>query len=284
MKLIKIMFLLLTLTFMGCINIHETINVKKNGSGTIKVRMLVSNYMKQTAQNMGNMIQDNIDNNDEENAEDSEMFSENEMKKRGEEFGEGVTYISSKPIKTKDMEGFEMLYSFKDINKLSSNMFSNFSDDEESDGSTENKTEPVKKTKMFSFKKGHPSQLKIEWDNEENTDNDSHSNNNSHKNQADMNNPMMQGMGNFMTQMFKGFKIKYDIVFDGKIVKTNANFKEGNKITLLSLDFENLMKNPNDISKLNNLKGSDKEEMIKLMKTIKNVKVDTNKEIIVKFK
>ena len=271
MKLVKIMFLLLTLTFMGCINIHETIHVKKNGSGTITVRMLISTYMKQTAENMGNMMQDNTDDNDQENAEKSEMFSLNEMKRRGEEFGEGITFISSKPIKTQEMEGFEIVYSFKDIRKLNGNIFSNNFDDEESDGDVENDAEPVKKTKMFSFKKGHTSQLKIEWDTEdEKTENSSEKTNqhSSHKNQANMNNPMMQGMGNFMSQMFKGFKIKYDIVFDGKIVKTNANFKEGNKITLLSLDFENLMKHPNDFSKLNNLKGSDKEQMIKLMITM----------------
>ncbi len=282
MKLFKVLFLLLTLTFMGCINIHETITVKKNGSGTIKIKMLVSNYMKQTVQNMNQMMQnaENQDSEDNEESETNEMFSLNDMKKRGENFGEGVTFVSSKPIKTQDMEGFELLYSFKDINKLNENIFSNDSadDDENSESTSENDKQKL----IFSFKKGRTPELKILWNDEDDTDNSAE--NSSNQDIPNMNNPMMQGMGNFMAQMFKGFKIKYDMVFDGKIVKTNANFKDGNKITLLSLDFENLIKNSNDISKLNNLKGQNKEEMIKLMKTIKGVKVDTNKEIVVKFK
>jgi hypothetical protein len=76
--------------------------------------------------------------------------------------------------------------------------------------------------------------------------------------------------------MFDGFRILIDVEVDGKIVKTNADYVSGSRITLLEVDMAGVFA---DEAKLKALQskvqpGSSISELRPYLKDIKGVKVN----------
>jgi hypothetical protein len=76
--------------------------------------------------------------------------------------------------------------------------------------------------------------------------------------------------------MFEGFRIAIDIEVDGKIIKTNADYVNGSRITLLELEAAGIFQ---DEAKLKALQskirpGASLSELRPLLKEIKGVKVN----------
>jgi hypothetical protein len=76
--------------------------------------------------------------------------------------------------------------------------------------------------------------------------------------------------------MFQGFKIAIDLEVDGKIVKTNADYVNGSRVTLLELDMAGLFE---DEAKLKALQskigpGASISEIKPYLKDVKGVKIN----------
>jgi hypothetical protein len=89
----------------------------------------------------------------------------------------------------------------------------------------------------------------------------------------DLTNPMIMGM---LKTMFQGFKINIDLEVAGSIVKTNAEYVAGPRITLLEMDMAALLA---DEAKLKALQGkispdASFSDIKPYLKDIKGIKID----------
>jgi len=89
----------------------------------------------------------------------------------------------------------------------------------------------------------------------------------------DLTNPMIMNM---IKTMFNGFKVNIGLEVDGKIVKTNAEYVTGPRITLLELDVASVLA---DEAKLKALQGKlgpgmSLSDVKPYLKDIKGIKVD----------
>ena len=98
----------------------------------------------------------------------------------------------------------------------------------------------------------------------------------------DLTNPMMMGM---IKSMFAGFKINIDLEVAGAIVKTNAEYVTGSRLTLLEMDMDSLLADEAKLKALQGKLGPDASlSAIKpYLKDIKGIKVD-GPTISVEFK
>ena len=264
-------FLLLFLS--GCFQIERVINVNKDGSGTIEETVLMSqefiNQMKQMATSFGG-------GEIEENEDESEYHDVDDLKKDALKMGEGVKYVSSKPMERDGLLGHYVIYSFNDITKIkvdenpADNMMG-------SPGMGEDKEDMY-----FKFKKGKTSELTIifpqvddEFEDEEIVYETEEPEDNTSVNDQDI---------KMMKAMYKGMKISVKVIVDGKIVDTNATHKDGNVVTLSEMDFDVIMNNEEAFKALSDSKESTDEEMKKSMQEFKGFKADVNEEVIIKFK
>jgi hypothetical protein len=79
-----------------------------------------------------------------------------------------------------------------------------------------------------------------------------------------------------MKSIFQGFKVAIDLEVLGKIVKTNADYVDGSRITLMEIDMASLLE---DEAKLRALQpkvagGASIAEIKPLLKDVKGVKIN----------
>ncbi len=88
-----------------------------------------------------------------------------------------------------------------------------------------------------------------------------------------MDNPQMTEM---MKTMFKGFKVNIDLQVDGTIVKTNADYVAGSKVTLLEMDLGELLADEAKLKEVQKVLGPDASvaELKPYLKDIKGLKIN----------
>lgn len=269
MRLLKIIigsvFLLAALT--GCLKVNTTINLNPDGTGTIEETVM----MKGTILSMIKEFTSSFDENVE--AEEFKLYKEEEQRAKASDFGKGVEFVSGSEIIEPDFEGYKVVYSFKDINKLkldpSPDNKVNLGDEQEESSET------VREYLTFNFKKGTPSELNIifpktDFVDEETVEDES----------ADS---LETGMNEMFNMMFDGMRISMNLNLNGKISETNATFVEENKITMVDIDFAELMKNKDVMSNFEKNKPQSLEEFRELTKDIDGIKIEFNEEVKVKF-
>src|SRR5262245_56284980 len=100
----------------GCLTSVTTIKVKPDGSGTIEQSIAMKAEAAAQLTAMAATFGDTAEKG--KAAEPLELFSDKDMREAATKFGEGVTFVSSQPIKTNDMVGRVATYAFADITKV----------------------------------------------------------------------------------------------------------------------------------------------------------------------
>lgn len=278
MKKIKILLLLsaVVLVLTGCFEVETNIKLKKNGSGTMEETMLFSQMLMMQMSQMGQAF----GGEEESEANENPMYDVEKLKAEAADKGEGVTYASSEAIERDGKSGYKVIYNFKDINTLKynndpskkMNMPTMGMEDEESD-------EFVR----FQYKNG---ELIINFPVEEDDDSEEYDDDDVEEfDQEGLDDAVdeMAGMDEMMKQMFTDMKFKTTIEFEGGIKKTNATFVDGNKITLMEMDFNKVMENAEAFKTLGTLQSATPAEQKEAMKNLPGVKVETEEKITVKF-
>ena len=273
MKKIKyfLLFLFPVILFSGCIKVDTTINVKKDGSGTIEETVLISSAVVEMLKGFMTSFKDST------NTEEFKMFKEDEIKSKGSEYGKNVKYVSSEMLKKDGWEGYKAVYAFEDLNTLKMNPNPNDqvpTDMQNKKDSGENGDEEYY---FFKFTPGNVAEITIdrpELKDETNgeTDEDTTA--------TQENNPMAEKM----LELMKGMSAKINLKLDGKIVETNASFVNGSDITLLNIDFDKLLENPETLEQLKKHPPKDLEDMKEISKNIPGIEVELQKPVIIKFK
>ena len=267
---------LFTLGLSGCLQIEKIVKLKTDGSGTIEETVTMSKASVAQMQQMASGFGDTAGKKDDKPAKGFDLLDEEKLKAAAEKMGEGVKYVSAKKIENETSSGFVATYAFTDINKLK--LDQNPGDAMPTPGGGKvagggpggKKAEPV----TFKFTKGNPAELIVKMPAQDLKPGA----------KKETQPEGMEGMAmQMMQQMFKDMKISMSIEVAGAIKETNAEYQSGSRVTLMEMDFNKLLANPEKFKKLAKENPKTLQESKALMKGIDGVKVETSPEIMIKF-
>lgn len=239
----------------GCLEMESVIALKKDGSGTMTETVSIGAQMAGMMQMGGGG----------EGAEDPFAdFGEDAAKEKAKTYGEGVEFVSTKKEEKDGGLTFTTVYKFADINTVvyePGQMMNNSEEEEE-----ETEEEPVK---MFSYKDGvltievpDPSQEDFAMGDEE----------------------MGEEEMAMMAPMMAGMKVTAKLVVEGGIAETNATFRDGDAITLMAMNFDELLKNEGGLGAMKKLDVEDRAAFAKAVSELKGFDMESKEKVSVKLK
>lgn len=250
----------------ACINSTTIVKLNADGSGTVEQTTLANVAALKSLGGGGQMSVGGVNKAD--------------LERTAARMGKGVRLVSAEPAKgANGFEGSKAIFAFDDINQIQVNQGPSMSGSTDGRLSSEpTSDDPVK----FTFVRGAgTSTLTIAFVDKPSsvTKTDAGANPMA---DMDLTNPMMMGM---LKSMFAGFKINIDLEVAGSIVKTNAEYVNGSRLTLLEMDMDSLLADEAKLKALQGKLGADASlSAVKpYLKDIKGIKVD-GPTISVEFK
>ncbi len=262
------LFSLLTILFCGCLEVETTINLNKDGSGTLEEKVLMKKEFVDMMSGFNLKSE-----NDTAQTKRFSLFNPEELKADALKYGENVEYVSGKEIVEKGKEGYKAVYKFKNINQLK---IDNDPSSKVSLADSSNQNKP-KEFITFSFAGSNPSELTINMPKAK--FNDSSETIIENKDTLNANNTVQDEFLKFM----KDFRFALQLHVNGKIKSTNASYVKGSNITLYNVEFDKLLENKKEVDKLNNFKSQDIDEMKKILEKIPGIKIELKEAVKVKF-
>jgi hypothetical protein len=201
------------------------------------------------------------------------MMSKEELERTAAGMGEGVRLVSSEPVKgDAGWEGVKATFAFDDINKIQVNQGPGMSGGTSSRARSSEPTndDPVR---FKLTRNGAISTLSINFIDKPVGEKPDTSPAGQPSEMPDLTNPMIMNM---IKSMFNGFKINIGLEVAGSIVKTNAEYVTGSRITLLEMDVAALLADEAKIKALQSKlgPGMSLSEVKPYLKDIKGIKVD----------
>jgi hypothetical protein len=243
----------------GCINSSTLVKVKPDGSGTIEQTLLLNaQALKGLVAAGGGQMK--------ESGGSPGVLSEAEFKRAAERMG--VKPVSITPLKENGFEGAKAIFAFDDITQIRVDQDPQIGGAGGPTRSGSGKESPI----HFTFaKQGGSSVLTIMFDEKKAAGATSEMQ--SKSGSIESVDPQMMQM---IKTMFNGFKVAVDLEVDGKIVKTNADYVNGSRITLLEIEMAGLFE---DEAKLKALQskigpGATISEIKPYLKDVKGVKIN----------
>ncbi len=256
MRVIRLLLVLVaTIGLTACLNSTTLVKVKPDGSGTVEQTTLVNIA---ALKGMGG------------GASPAPMTSREELARTAARMGKGVRLVSTEPVTgANGFEGTKAIFSFDDINQVE------ISQDPNLGGADANRAPAGKSESPVKFnltRNGATSVLTIEIADRpggaakpdpQATPGD----------MPDITNPMIMGM---LKTLFQGFKINIDLEVVGAIVKTNAEYVAGPRLTLLEMDMAALLADEAKLKALQGKIGPDASfsEIKPYLRDIKGIKID----------
>ena len=258
MRVLRLLFVLVaTIGLTACLNSTTLVRLNPDGSGTVEQTTLVN---MAALKGLGGGAPST-----------GPMTNRAELERTAARMGKGVKLVSTEAIKgASGFEGTKAIFSFDDINQVE------ISQDPNIGGGTDPNRAPAGKSESpvkFNFTRtGGTSTLKINIA-ERAAGTAKPESPAAPSEMPDLTNPMIMGM---IKSMFQGFKINIDLEVVGAIVKTNAEYVAGPRITLLEMDMAALLA---DEAKLKALQGkispdSSFSDIKPYLKDIKGIKLD----------
>jgi hypothetical protein len=257
----------------GCITALTNIKLRPDGSGTIEQSLSMNAAAAAQFAAMAKGFGDAAADNKDAPASDlPDFFSEKEMKEAATKFGEGVTFVSSTPIKTADRVGRVATYQFADITQLKIDQKPQAGDMAGAPGG--GGADEV----LFRFNKlpAGTSQLTVLFPEAKFDEARKEAAEQKKKQVAD---PAQLAM---MKKLFEGLKVGIDVSVLGTIVKTNSPYVQGSTVTLLEMDFSELLTNDQLLSQIG--EPGSLEEAKALLKNVKGFKINLDREVAIEFK
>jgi hypothetical protein len=251
MRLLGVLLAAVSLT--ACLNSTTLVKVKPDGSGTVEQTTLM-NVAALKGMMGGAAGQMN-----------GPMMNREELERTATRMGEGVRLVSSEPVKGDNgFEGVKAIFAFEDINKIQ------VSQGPSGPRSSEPTSDDPVRFKLT--RNGATSTLNINF-----VDRPGAGKTDTAPappgDMPDLSNPMIMNM---VKTMFQGFKINIGLEVVGSIVKTNADYVTGPRLTLLELDVAELLADEAKFKTLQGKLGPDASlsEVKPYLKDFKGIKID----------
>ena len=258
MSTIRVLLAIVTsVVLTGCINSTTLIKVKADGSGTVEQTTLMNvAAMKSMMPGM------------QQSGQGPSVVNRTDLERTAARMGKGVRLLSAEPTKNDNgFEGVKAIFEFDDINQVQVSQDPNTGGPDAQRSAEPTRDDPVK---FKLTRTGRTSLLTINFTDKPGGGGDKPA---QAGDMPDLTNPMVMGM---IKSMLKGFKINIDLEVAGSIVKTNAEYVNGPRITLLEMDLEALMADEAKFKALQGKLGPDASlsEVKPYLKDIKGIKID----------
>ncbi|MEA3213619.1 MAG: hypothetical protein QOE70_6676 [Chthoniobacter sp.] len=280
MKSFRVLVLAVVAAFSlsACLQQEKLIKLKADGSGTIEETVVMSKeavgQMKQMGSGLGAALGGG---KSAGGGEPFQLLDEKKLREAAGKMGDGVTFVSAKPVTTPMGEGYTAIYAFADVNKLKIRQDLG---DSMPAGAGAGMGLPKKAAKAdpvtFRFVKGAPATLTVNLPQPKPGDLPKRE----QKPTAEGGDEMAMMM---LQQVFKDMKATMAIEVAGRIVQSNAEFQDSSRVTLLEMDFNKVLANPEKFSSLAKTQPKTVEEMKTLVKGIDGIKVEIQPQVTVKF-
>ena len=251
----------------ACINSSTLVKVKPDGSGTIEQTLLVN------AQAIKGLMAGRGGGQAKESGVGPGVPNEAEFKRAAERMG--VKPVSITPLKENGFEGAKAIFAFDDITKV-------HVDQDPQLGAANGPVRDSKESPIrFTFvKQGGSSVLTVVFDEKKAANATAEMQ--SKSGSIESIDPQMMQM---LKTMFNGFKVAVDLEVEGKILKTNADYVNGSRVTLLEIEMAGLFE---DEAKLKELQskigpGATISEIKPYLKDVKGVKIN-NPTVSIEFR
>ena len=234
----------------GCLEMESTIAVNKDGSGLLTEKVVLGAQLI-AMMNMGA---------NEEGDNPLGKFDEENLKKKAASYGEGVEFVEAKKEEKDGKMTFIAVYKFADISNLKFAPGGMMADEEDLE---------AEKLAMFSFKDGVLT-MTVPDPSEEGLG----------LGEGEMSEEEMA----MAAPMFAGLKMSAKLVFEGGIESTDATYTEGNTVTLMSLDFDELLKNEGGFGAIQKLEAESREDFAATVKELNGVEMESKEKVTVTLK
>lgn len=259
MRLLGLLGVLVSsLTLTACLNSTTLVKVKPDGSGTVEQTTLVNTAAMRGMGGQG--------------GPNGPMMNKAELERTAAQMGKGVKLVSSEPVKGEaGFEGVKAIFSFDDINQIQVSQGPSMGGGTGATRGDEPTSDDPVRFKLT--RNGATSTLSINFVDKPGANGGRVETPAGGGDMPDLTNPMIMGM---IKTMFQGFKINIGLEVVGAIVKTNAEYVTGPRVTLLELDVASLLA---DEAKFKALQGKLKpdaslSEVKPYLKDIKGIKID----------
>lgn len=251
----RIVFLFLLLLLLnGCYQVYRTVYVNRDGSGRYVERILMN---KETFF-----------------GDESSNYNKDQLMINQANYGTEVKYVSSKKLEEMDMMGYEVEYSFADINHFRLPADIDIGKSHSANSGTNN-NDMIR----FLFKKGKNSELKIfqpaqpeEKPNQENE-----------LMPDEFSDEQQDAMWDMTAELIRTMKLVTSIMINGKIVSSDASYLSENKVILQELDYGEIMKDE-EVLQLMKRDQTSEIDFEKLNREVPGRKIESKEEIVIRFK
>lgn len=244
----------LALLTTSCLQQHTTLSLNKDGSGTITETTVIGAQMLAMMGAAG------------EGADPlAEMLQQAKTKAAdaAAKMGEGVSVKEVKALNEGGNKGVVVTYTFQDINKLKYAFGQGLGDgpaeDEEAD--------PLD----ISYKDGVLT-INNKYEKPEAAE------------EEEANEEMDEASLAMAQQMMGDMRISLSLEFPGGIAETNAEHVEGNKVTMMDMDFGKLIAQQDKFKEFMKAQPESPAEAKELLKGVEGVKVETAEKLTIKLK
>src|SRR6056297_805254 len=275
-KTVKIgVLVMLVGSLAGCFSSLWTINLKSDGSGTIRMEYKMDKQVMSMAQGMGGSST-GIPNTS------SELLEEESLDEMAAQMGPGVRLISAEALDDSgQFLGYTALFEFDDISTLKIDPMA----EAPGGGEVDSETEELPFT--FSFTRGSPSKLVILLDQEDDSDedfddeydpeyDDSFGESGEEQEQTEQ-------MVEMMKPFFRSMAFGVEIIIEGNISSTNATHRDGNIITLINMDMGKIIDNDTLFTEVINSEDMQDEKMRAKLEEV-GVQIEAQEEVFVHFR
>lgn len=247
--------LLSALALPSCLQNETTINLKKDGSGTIIEETMLS------AQMLAMMTQFAQPGQPDPVAE---MFKEEKAKEKATKLGEGVEYVKTEMVEKDGRKGARVEYKFADINTIKVSP-----GDAVEDGGAPAEEGKKKEEVKFAYADG---KLKVIVPPTDFGD----------MNMGGENQEGAEAVQ--MKQMLADMRLTVKLVIVDGISETNASFVDGNAITLFDVQVGKMLEQEEALKKISETAKTDKEAAKAAFKKLEGMKIETKEDVTVTIK
>ena len=251
----------------ACFQSSTLVKLNPDGSGTIEQTTTMTAQALEQLQSFASM-----GDKDKKAQKPDDPFSVEDARKAADKMGPGVTFVSAQKIDTADRKGLKAVYAFTDIRKLS---VSEMNAPGGADMGPKSQ-QPVTMT-FTQLPNGHAVlTLKNDTDVAKKL---------SMPGQDDAGKSPLGGMDNaqaaeMMKAMLAGMKVDFAVQV-GHVVKTNIPYVAGGTVTVLSMDFDQILANPAGFEKLQ--KAKTLAETKAALQGVKGIKFSLDPELTIEF-
>jgi hypothetical protein len=265
------------LALAGCFETIILVRVNKDGSGTVEQRVMFGNQFLDMLKNFGSTSEEAGEGEPESRSPAGQVMVDQEhLRQQAARMGEGIELASSEPIGTERGAGYLAVYRFRDINalRLSSNPGENIA--VPNLRTAEREADEPPRYITFRFNPGATAVLDILVPPPA---------------KAEPPEPAQEAQKEpdeselrLMRQFFEQMRIRLAVEVNGRIVDTNATYREGSTVTLVDLDFGKLIQDEALFRRLVTAQPKTLEDMKSLVGGIPALKIELQDRLTVRFR